>query len=122
MPIYEYQCLACGHQFEVMQGVNEKPPSSCPQCKKRRIKKQVSATHFQLKGTGWYVTDFKNPPKKPGSEAPEQGKESKESKTTDPVVGKDKSESTSNSDKETKSKDVKSNTNASSGEKGKKGK
>jgi putative FmdB family regulatory protein len=116
MPIYEYQCLACGHQFEVMQGVNEKPPSSCPQCKKRRIKKQVSATHFQLKGTGWYVTDFKNPPKKPGSEAPEQGKESKESKTDETVAAKDKSESASasKSNKEAKGKNVKSNKNESS--------
>jgi putative FmdB family regulatory protein len=120
MPIYEYQCLACGHQFEVMQDVNEKPPSSCPECKKRRIKKQVSATHFQLKGTGWYVTDFKNPPKKPLSEAQEQ--DSKGSKADTDTVAKDKSESTSKGDKENKGKNVKSNKNESSGEKGKKSK
>lgn len=65
MPIYEYQCKACGHQLEEIQGVNDKPLLKCPQCGKSKLERLVSAPSFQLKGTGWYVTDFKNAGKKP---------------------------------------------------------
>lgn len=60
MPIYEYQCTACGHQEEFIQKVSDKPMSKCPACGKNKLQKQVSSTAFQLKGEGWYVTDFKN--------------------------------------------------------------
>lgn len=60
MPIYEYQCKKCGHTFEQLQKVFEKPSRTCPKCKKQGLTKLISNTSFQLKGTGWYVTDFKS--------------------------------------------------------------
>lgn len=60
MPIYEYQCKKCGYKFEQLQKITEKPLRICPQCKASQLAKLVSNTSFQLKGTGWYVTDFKN--------------------------------------------------------------
>lgn len=60
MPIYEYQCQACGHQLEAFQGIKEAPLIVCPECGKATLQKLVSAAGFQLKGTGWYATDFKN--------------------------------------------------------------
>lgn len=60
MPIYEYQCKSCGHRLEAIQGFNDAPLKKCPECKKAKLAKLVSAPSFQLKGTGWYVTDFKN--------------------------------------------------------------
>ena len=64
MPIYEYRCEACGHQEEHLQKISEKPLSVCPSCGKRSYKKQLSAAGFQLKGSGWYATDFKTAAKK----------------------------------------------------------
>lgn len=60
MPIYEYACQACGHQIEALQKMSDEPLTDCPQCGKPELKKLISAAGFQLKGTGWYVTDFKN--------------------------------------------------------------
>src|SRR6185369_1412327 len=65
MPIYEYRCGACGHQEEHLQKVSEKPLSKCPACGKKSYKKQLTAAGFQLKGSGWYATDFKSTGKKP---------------------------------------------------------
>lgn len=59
MPIYAFQCQACGHSFEVMQKMSEAPPSVCTACGKPELRKLLSAAGFQLKGSGWYVTDFK---------------------------------------------------------------
>jgi putative FmdB family regulatory protein len=56
MPIYEYQCEKCG-TFEATQRITEKPWAKCPTCK-AKVKKLISNTSFQLKGTGWYVTDY----------------------------------------------------------------
>jgi putative FmdB family regulatory protein len=64
MPIYEYRCGACGHQEDHLQKVSEKPLSKCPACGKKTYKKQLSAAGFQLKGSGWYATDFKTTGKK----------------------------------------------------------
>lgn len=60
MPIYEYQCTSCHHQFDLMQKVNDEPAQQCPQCFQNSLTKLVSAAGFQLKGTGWYATDFKD--------------------------------------------------------------
>jgi putative FmdB family regulatory protein len=65
MPIYEYRCEACGHQEEHLQKVSEKPLTKCPACGRKTYKKQLSAAGFQLKGSGWYATDFKTTGKKP---------------------------------------------------------
>lgn len=60
MPIYEYRCTSCGFQNDYLQKVSEPPLTDCPECKQSTFAKQVTAAGFQLKGTGWYATDFKN--------------------------------------------------------------
>lgn len=60
MPIYEYECTSCHHQFDLLQKANDEPEHICPQCSQDTLKKLISAAGFQLKGTGWYATDFKN--------------------------------------------------------------
>lgn len=60
MPIYEYRCGACGHELEALQKINESPLVSCPSCRADALTKLVSAAGFQLKGSGWYATDFRN--------------------------------------------------------------
>jgi putative FmdB family regulatory protein len=64
MPIYEYQCQACGQHIEALQKVSDSPLLDCPQCGKPALKKKVSAAAFRLKGGGWYETDFKTGNKK----------------------------------------------------------
>jgi putative FmdB family regulatory protein len=54
MPTYEYQCNACGHEFERVQRITEDPVKTCPQCKKRKVERLISLTSFVLKGGGWY--------------------------------------------------------------------
>ncbi len=61
MPIYEYHCQACGHDFEVLQKITDNGIPACVHCGKAQVERLVSAAGFQLKGTGWYATDFKNP-------------------------------------------------------------
>lgn len=60
MPIYAYRCESCGFAKDVLQKVSDAPLSDCPQCGKSSFKKQLTAAGFQLKGSGWYVTDFRN--------------------------------------------------------------
>ena len=60
MPIYEYRCSTCGYQNDFLQKMSEPPLTDCPECGKSTLAKQVTAAGFQLKGTGWYATDFKN--------------------------------------------------------------
>ena len=64
MPIYEYQCAACGHIFDSLQKISEAPLTTCPECNAEALKKLVSAPAFRLKGGGWYETDFKTGDKK----------------------------------------------------------
>ena len=59
MPIYEYACQKCGHEFDALQKVSDSPLRKCPECGALRLKRLVSAPQFRLKGTGWYETDFK---------------------------------------------------------------
>jgi len=68
MPIYEYQCSNCHHLFDVIQKINDEPVKECSKCHKETAVKLVSAAGFQLKGTGWYATDFKDK-KSPASTA-----------------------------------------------------
>jgi putative FmdB family regulatory protein len=65
MPIYEYRCGECGYQKEYMQRMSDALLTDCPKCGKSSLIKLMSAAGFQLKGTGWYATDFKNSSKKP---------------------------------------------------------
>jgi len=68
MPIYAYRCAACGHAKDVLQKLSDPPLTVCPSCGASSFAKQVTAAGFQLKGSGWYATDFKsNGAKKPGT-------------------------------------------------------
>ena len=60
MPIYEYRCRSCGFEKEYLQKLSDAPIADCPSCGKAEMAKLVSAAGFQLKGSGWYATDFKN--------------------------------------------------------------
>jgi putative FmdB family regulatory protein len=70
MPIYEYACAACGHQFEEWQKITDKPVKVCPKCKAKKVERLISATSFHLKGGGWYSDLYAGP--KPNGAA-EQG-------------------------------------------------
>ncbi|MBL8358900.1 MAG: zinc ribbon domain-containing protein [Rubrivivax sp.] len=69
MPIYAYKCAACGHQKDVLQKVSDPVLTTCPACGAESFTKQVTAAGFQLKGSGWYVTDFRDGGKKSGGDA-----------------------------------------------------
>ena len=74
MPIYEYHCTACDHEEDVMQKFSDAPLTQCPACGAASYRKKVSAAGFQLKGSGWYVTDFRDGGKKSaGSESASAG-------------------------------------------------
>ena len=66
MPIYAYKCAACGHAKDVLQKISDAPLTTCPSCGADQFTKQLTAAGFQLKGSGWYATDFKGS----GSSAP----------------------------------------------------
>ena len=74
MPIYAYKCASCGHAKDVLQKMSDAPLTDCPQCGAPAFKKQLTAAGFQLKGSGWYVTDFRGgtaaAPAANGAEAP----------------------------------------------------
>ena len=93
MPIYEYRCDACGHQEEFLQRVSEPPLTECPVCQKPTFNKLLSAAGFQLKGSGWYATDFKNKATKPAEKKTEEKKT--EDKTTTEAKPEKKTESKS---------------------------
>jgi putative FmdB family regulatory protein len=77
MPIYEYRCSECGFQSEYLQKVSEPPMTVCPSCAKSTFQKLLSAAGFQLKGSGWYATDFKNGSAKPAESKSDAKSEAK---------------------------------------------
>ncbi|NKB47692.1 MAG: zinc ribbon domain-containing protein [Legionellales bacterium] len=97
MPIYEYQCPVCQYQFEEMQKISDPPLSHCPQCQHEGVTKLVSACGFELKGSGWYVTDFKD-------------KSSAKTKTTEAT---DTAPSSTTSDNQTKQNSADTGTSSS---------
>ncbi len=64
MPIYEYVCKSCDHEFEALQKMSDDPLTQCPQCNNLSLSKKISAAGFRLSGSGWYETDFKSGKKK----------------------------------------------------------
>ena len=80
MPIYEYRCSACGHQKDHLQKMSDAPLSICPACGADAYTKQISAAGFQLKGSGWYATDFK------GGSGSSPAKASEPVKTAEPAA------------------------------------
>ncbi len=96
MPIYEYHCDKCG-DFEATQRITDKPMSRCPTCKSK-VKKLISNTSFQLKGTGWYVTDYARKGKSEnGSSSKSESKSSSETKSETKEKPAEKKESKSKS-------------------------
>jgi len=99
MPIYEYRCEKCG-DFEVTQRITEDPLKKCPTCK-RKVRKLISNTSFQLKGSGWYVTDYarkdKGAAKEPSGESGTKGEGGKGTESKSESKGDSKSESKSDS-------------------------
>ncbi len=81
MPIYEYRCADCGFQDEYLQKVSEPPLTDCPSCGKPAFRKLVSAAGFQLKGSGWYATDFKSAAKPAAANPDAKGEAKPESKS-----------------------------------------
>ncbi len=78
MPIYEYRCSECGHRLEALQRLADAPLLECPACSKKSLIKLISAVGFQLKGSGWYATDFKHSGSKPADKAtPKSGDDGK---------------------------------------------
>ena len=72
MPIYEYECGSCGHRLDAIQKMSDPVLKDCPACSQSTLKKLISAAGFQLKGSGWYATDFKDSgKKKEKSESPD---------------------------------------------------
>jgi len=90
MPIYEYQCSICGHQLEALQNITDPPMTDCPNCHKPGLNKLISAAGFQLKGTGWYKTDYSTKGKAKSAQEKEGGADSggtdsgTEKKTSEP--------------------------------------
>ncbi|HEY9160084.1 MAG TPA: zinc ribbon domain-containing protein [Desulfomonilia bacterium] len=82
MPIYEYKCLKCSNDFEAMQKFSDAPISKCPSCG-GRVKKKMSNTSFQLKGSGWYMTDYA----KKGTRSPST--ETSDTKDSTPATASD---------------------------------
>ena len=60
MPIYEYECARCGHIMEAIQKISDAALTQCPACRKKGLRKRLTAAAFHLKGAGWYATDFKD--------------------------------------------------------------
>lgn len=81
MPIYAYKCESCGFAKDVLQKISDAPLQDCPTCAKPTFKKQVTAAGFQLKGSGWYVTDFK------GGNAPSTAVAPAASESSSPAAG-----------------------------------
>jgi putative FmdB family regulatory protein len=103
MPIYEYECRKCGETHEILQKMSEAPKRKCPSCGAMSLKKLVSAAAFQLKGTGWYVTDFRDKGKKKDKKGDGADKsDSKESSKLEKSDSKSESKSDSKDSKGTK--------------------
>lgn len=102
MPIYEYQCEACGHELEALQKMSDPLLKKCPECQKSKLKKKVSAAAFRLKGGGWYETDFKTGKKK--NVADDKSSSTSESKSSASSTNGSDSKSKKTTKSKTKSK------------------
>jgi len=103
LPIYEYQCEKCGHEFEREQRITEDPVKVCPKCRAKRVRRLISRTAFVLKGGGWYSDLYSS--SKPGADKAEGAGEAKtESKADAAAPSEAKSETSAKSDGSGKSK------------------
>jgi len=105
MPIYEYRCLDCGHQFELMQKFSDPPAETCTSCA-GTVQKLISRSAFHLKGSGWYVTDYGRNGSANGKAAGKEGSEDSSqssSESSDTKSTSDKSDSASTASSSTES-------------------
>jgi putative FmdB family regulatory protein len=109
MPIYEYQCLKCG-VFEATQRITDKPLAKCPTCKSK-VKRLISNTSFQLKGSGWYITDYARKGQN-GEAKSANGSKSSESKSDSSTKSSSESKTESSSTSTTKTSSASSSTSA----------
>jgi len=100
MPIYEYHCKACDHEFELEQRITEDPVKKCPACGKHKVRRLISNTSFMLKGSGWYSDGYHGGKSKPGK--------------TDTTSTTAKSDKTSASTKDTPASSSKKSSNGNS--------
>ncbi|EMI53692.1 FmdB family zinc ribbon protein [Rhodopirellula sallentina] len=98
MPTYDYLCEACGHELEIFQGINDDPETKCPECKKKKLKRQFgTGAAIVFKGSGFYQTDYRSESYKKGAKA--------DAKKSDSSSGSDKSKSKDSSSKPAKKAD-----------------
>ena len=98
MPLYEYECDACAHRFEVIQKLSDPLIEKCPVCG-GSVHKLQSAPSFQFKGSGWYVTDYA---RKDGGKAKKEGSQESSATTTDKNATEEKSEKSDKTEKSAK--------------------
>ena len=103
MPIYEYVCARCGHHLEVMQKMSDKPLSKCPECS-GKLEKIISQTSFQLKGGGWYVSDYANRGKSEKGGKAEKSEKTEKSEKSEKADKKDAPASATTSSSSVKGK------------------
>ena len=117
MPLYDYQCDACGHRFEEIRKFSDPPIEKCPSCGAHAVRKLVSSPAFQFKGTGWYVTDYaKKSEGKPGKEKDKDkdAPAAKDSDTKETKSGED-AKASKTSDSSSSSQSSSTGTSGSSG-------
>ncbi|MBZ5535797.1 MAG: zinc ribbon domain-containing protein [Acidobacteriia bacterium] len=102
MPIYEFECLKCGFQFERLQKLSDPPVSRCPQCGARRVSQMLSAPAIRFKGSGWYVTEYGNKSESGGSKKAESTEKTTTSETKAGESGTTPTESKTSSGKDSK--------------------
>jgi len=89
MPLYEYKCHSCGQTSEFLQKVDAPAPATCPECHSHEMVKVVSSGYFQLKGGGWYETDFKKKKKKTESDSASSKQDTTQTSNTDSKTSSD---------------------------------
>jgi putative FmdB family regulatory protein len=109
MPMYEYECTACGHRFELIRKFSDPPIDECPNCGESNVQKLVSSPAIQFKGTGWYITDYaRKGATGTDTNTPALTDGSKDGDTKSSSESKESKESNESKSKESKSKESKS--------------
>jgi putative FmdB family regulatory protein len=101
VPIYEYRCSSCGFQKEYLRKVSDPLLSVCPECSKETFGKMLTAAGFQLKGGGWYVTDFKNSGASPAAKTTEQSETAAKTESKTETLSESKNKGKGKSDSKT---------------------
>jgi putative FmdB family regulatory protein len=104
MPIYEYACEKCEHEFEREQRITDDPVKTCPNCRSRKVKKLISRTSFVLKGGGWYADAYSSTPNKDSADKSDSASSSSSDSSASDSKPKSKTKADSKSDSKSKSK------------------